>query len=131
MKRSWLIVMFVLAVLGFASLFGDSILQQFNPKARPDKSFVALEAAVAPEIASHWEIASPPRLPGPYRRSGEGTSVLAGGNPNGEMVCRVRNNAGIVTEDLRLKSDPAFDQMVVYLDTASGDQTLVVMRRRK
>jgi hypothetical protein len=45
------------------------------------------------------------------------------------MTCRVRDDGGTVIEEVRLESDPAFDQLVVFLDTARGVQTLVVMRR--
>lgn len=94
-----------------------------EPAARPERPFVPLEAVVASQVG--WELVAPPRLPGPYRASG-GHLVGPG---HSSATSRVRNDAGVVVEEVQLQAEPAFDKLVVFLDTASGDRTLLVMRR--
>lgn len=93
-----------------------------EPAARPEPPFVSLEAVVASYAG--WEPVAPPRLPGPYRPLGG--HALGAGN---STTSRVRDDAGAVVEEVGVEGDSAFDQMVVFLDTASGGRTLVVMRR--
>lgn len=45
------------------------------------------------------------------------------------MTSRVRDDAGSVIEEVQVESNPKFDQLAVFLDTASGDTTIVMMRR--
>jgi|GEM_PF-5240880 len=69
-----------------------------------------------------WQLHTPPPHPGPYRPL-PGESVSASGG----MVCRVWDH-GAVVEELRLEINPAFDQMVVYLETPGGRRTMAVLK---
>ena len=126
-KRSRFVPLIVLvAAVGAAYWSADPFGQRAGPKAPPERPFVELEAAVALYIENRWEIAAPPRLPGPYRESREGAM---GCGARSKVTCRLRDDSGAVTEDLQLEPDPEFDRTVMCLDTASGGRTLVVLRR--
>jgi hypothetical protein len=116
---------------GFVVLLGAVVVvfwfaprgRHAEPVARPERPFVPLEAVVASDAG--WELVAPPQLPGPYRPLG--SHLVAAGHSS--ATSRVRNDAGAVVEEVRVERDPAFDHMVVFLDTASGGRTLVVLRR--
>ena len=125
-KRSRFVPLIVLvAAAGAAYWSADPFGQRAGPKAPPERPFVELEAVIAVYTRGGWEIATRPRLPGPYRE-GEVTPVSGAGV---SMVSRVRDNTGAVTEELRVDGDSKFDQLVVRLDTASGGRTQVALRR--
>ncbi|MDY3553020.1 hypothetical protein R5W24_002110 [Gemmata sp. JC717] len=127
-RRRLLALLVVLSLLAAVGTVVATSIRRPEPAAPPERPFVPLEAIAA----SHrgWDVVAPPQLPGPYRLSPRGGSLLGAGN-GGSMTNRVRNDSGAVTEEVLLKCDPAFDQLVVFLDTAGGDRTLVVMRRAK
>ena len=98
---------------------------------RPKPPFAELTDVLKVEAESGYTVAAPPRLPGPYRRSPESTPYLSKGSAEAGLVCRIRDDAGTVTEEIRLKSLPDANQMVVILATADGKRTGVVLRRTR
>lgn len=92
-----------------------------------ERPFTDLETALAEEGANGWELHISPRVPGPYRLLPGGT--VLGGDPNMRSISRVRDKSGAVLEEQELQGNPAFDQIVVYLETLDGRQTMAVLKR--
>jgi hypothetical protein len=97
--------------------------------ARPstERPFTDLDTALAPHLSAGWQVSTPPKQPGPYRALPGETSELPAGKGNA-MAFRVWEG-GAVAEELRLESNPAFDQLVVYLETEAGRRTIAVLKR--
>ena len=89
-----------------------------------DRPYGDLDAALAPYRASGWTLHTPPPHPGPYRNGRAGASVGAGDS----TICRVRDGEKVV-EELRVEGNPAFDQLVVNLETPGGRETMAVLKR--
>jgi hypothetical protein len=75
-----------------------------------------------------WELHIPLRHPGPYRRFRAAGESMLGGSDKTSMICRVRDG-GTVVEELRVEGNPAFDQLVIQLETPSGQRTMAVLKR--
>ncbi len=69
----------------------------------------------------------PPKREGPYRRLYEG-SVLWRWSDGRQHLPRPDAHRNVV-EELNLQGIEGFVQMVVYLETPGGQQTLVVLKR--
>jgi hypothetical protein len=95
-----------------------------GPAGRP---FTDLDTALASYLSAGWTVSIPPKQPGPYRPFPGETSELPAGQGNA-MAFRV-SNGGAVPEELRLESDPNFDQLVVYLETQGRRRTVAVLKR--
>jgi hypothetical protein len=92
-----------------------------------DRPFTDLDTALASYLSAGWTVSTPPKQPGPYRPFPGETSELPAGQGNA-MAFR-GSNGGAVTEELRLESDPNFDQLVVYLETQDRRRTVAVLKR--
>lgn len=125
MKRRRLLVL--LAVAAVAGASAAAWLAHHSTAPLAERPFTDLATALANDGPHGWELHIAPREAGPYRLLRDG-SVL-GGSPQTEMTCTVRDSSGAVLEEVKLKGDPAFDQVVKYLETPSGRKTMVVLRR--
>jgi hypothetical protein len=123
MKRRRLLVLLIVAIVAGASFAAWRHAPAVAARERP---FTDLNTALA-EGPRGWELHIAPRHPGPYRLRPEGP--VLGLNPQSELICRVRDSAGTVLEEVKLKGNPAFDQTVVYFDTPDGRKTMAVLRR--
>ena len=99
-----------------------------GPPARPPAPpFRDLGAVLVRYSDSRWEVAAPPRRPGPYRDLGG--SMLGRGDTSRRLTSRVRDESGAVVEEVSLTADTDCDQMVVELETQAGQRTLVTLKR--
>ncbi len=47
------------------------------------------------------------------------------------MTSWVKDDDGTVVEEIRLVGTPEFDQLVIFLETPSGRQTMVALKARR
>lgn len=115
--------------LGIVAAAVAALMWRAASPSRSSLPLVELEAVVASE-GDGWAVAAPPLLPGPYRRPASGRHELSRSSGTHGLTCRVFEETGELTEEVRLRCMPDSDQVVLVLHTADGRQTLVALRRR-
>lgn len=115
------------AILALAPLWSRSREIEHSP---PHPEYGSLDEALEALRESRWEVAMPPRQPGPYRLASVSGMMLSAGSDGREVSCVIRDTDGSVREEVKLQQFEHFDQMLVDIESANGLSTAVVLQRR-